>query len=378
MSATIRSFLPSARGVTVPFLDLKPAYLELKAELDAAYERVMHSGAYILGDEVAMFEDEFATSCGVRHCVGTACGLDALTLILRAAGVGEGDEVIVPSNSYIATWLAVSGTGASCVPVEPIAATCNLDPARIEAAVTERTRAVIAVHLYGQPADMDAINEVGRRCGILVIEDAAQAHGARYRGRKAGSLGHAAAFSFYPSKNLGAYGDGGAVTTDDAELAEQIRALRNYGSRRKHYNQRKGVNSRLDELQAALLRVKLRRLAEWNRRRAAIAAAYLRGIRNSRLVLPLVPEWADPNWHLFVLRTCTRDRDALALAQAGVEAQVHYPVAPHEQEAYREYASLRSRCAIAEAIHREALSLPIGPHMTPAQVDAVVEAANAL
>jgi len=338
----------------------------------------MAAGSYILGDEVAAFEREFAASCGARHCVGTGCGFDALVLILRAAGIGRGDEVIVPSNTYIATWLAVSNAGATPVPVEPAADTCNLDPARIEAALSPRTRAVVAVHLYGQTADMDPINEIGRRHGLLVLEDAAQAHGARYRGRSAGSLGHAAAFSFYPSKNLGAHGDGGAVTTNDDGLAERIRVLRNYGSRRKHYNERKGVNSRLDELQAALLRVKLRKLDEWNRRRASIARSYRNGITNARLALPVAPEWAEPNWHLFVVRTPDRDRDAAALLRAGVETQVHYPLAPHEQEAYREFASLRPRPVIAETIHRQALSLPIGPHMTGEQAAAVIAAANAL
>jgi dTDP-4-amino-4,6-dideoxygalactose transaminase len=361
--------------VPVPFLDLKPAYLELAAELDTAYHHVMDSGRYVLGEEVAAFEREFAASCGVKHCIGTGCGLDALALILRAAGIGPGDEVIVPSNTYIATWLAVSHAGATPVPVEPIAETYNLDPARIEPALTSRTKAIIAVHLYGQAADMDAINQVAQRSGLMVIEDAAQAHGARCRGRSAGSLGRAAAFSFYPSKNLGAHGDGGAVTTDDEALAERIRALRNYGSRRKHVHEVKGFNSRLDELQAAFLRVKLRKLAEWNSRRAAVAQAYLGAIVNPRLVLPVVPAWAEPNWHLFVVRARDRDQGLEALARAGVEAQVHYPVAPHEQAAY---ANHTSPSPIAAAIHREAMSLPIGPHMTAEQVQAVIAAANAL
>lgn len=362
----------------VPFLDLKPAYVELADELDAACRRVMASGSYILGEEVAAFEREFAARCGVKHCIGTACGLDALTLILRAAGIGHGDEVIVPSNTYIATWLAVSHAGATPVPVEPCTETYNLDPARIETALTARTKAIIAVHLYGQTADMEAINAIGQRHGVRVIEDAAQAHGARCRDRSAGALGQAAAFSFYPSKNLGAHGDAGAVTTDDGDLAEKIRSLRNYGSRRRHYNERKGFNSRLDELQAALLRVKLRRLDDWNRRRAAVAQSYLRGIANPRLTLPTVPAWAEPNWHLFVVRARDRDRDVEALARAGVETRIHYPVAPHEQAAYAEFERLMPRPAIAEAIHREAMSLPIGPHMTGAQVQAVIAAANAL
>jgi len=364
--------------VPVPFLDLKPAYLELAAELDAACRRLMASGSYILGEEVAAFEREFAASCGVKHCIGTGCGLDALALILRAAGIGPGDEVIVPSNTYIATWLAVSHAGATPVAVEPIAATYNLDPARIEPAMTSRTRAIIAVHLYGQTADMDAINQVAHRNGLMVVEDAAQAHGARCAGKSAGSLGLAAAFSFYPSKNLGAHGDAGAVTTDDGELAERVRALRNYGSLRKHHHEVKGFNSRLDELQAALLRVKLGKLAEWNARRAAVAESYLRGIRNPRLVMPAIAAGAEPNWHLFVVRSRDRDRDLEALARAGVEAQVHYPVAPHEQPAYADLERRSPRLAIAEAIHREAMSLPIGPHLTGAQVQAVIAAANAL
>lgn len=362
--------------VRVPFLDLKPAYLELKAELDAAYLRVMESGWYILGNEVRSFEEEFARYCGTRHCVAVASGLDALRLILAAAGIGAGDEVLVPSNTYIATWLAISHCGATPVAVEPEAGTFNIDASRIAQAVTGRTKAVIAVHLYGQTARMDAVNAIARHHGLLVVEDAAQAHGARHARRRAGSLGAAAAFSFYPSKNLGGHGDGGAVTTDDEGLADTVRSLRNYGSRRKHENERKGFNSRLDELQAAFLRVKLRKLDEWNARRAATAAAYLSGMRNDAVTLPTVAEDAEPNWHLFVVRSRARDRHADALARAGIETVVHYPIAPHEQQAYAELG--KCRLEMAEAIHREALSLPIGPHMGEAQVRSVVEAVNAL
>jgi dTDP-4-amino-4,6-dideoxygalactose transaminase len=257
--------------VRVPFLDLKAAHAELRAELDAAYARVMDSGWFVLGDELAAFEAEFAAYCGARHCVGVGNGLDALHLILRAMQIGPGDEVIVPANTYIATWLAVSYAGAAPVPVEPDPRTFNLDPARVEAAVTPRTKAVMPVHLYGQPADVDAVREVAARHGLRVIEDAAQAQGARYRGRAAGSLADAAGFSFYPGKNLGAAGDAGAVTTDDDALAAELRRLRNYGSPAKYQHDVKGFNSRLDELQAAVLRVKLRRLDEWNARRAAVA-----------------------------------------------------------------------------------------------------------
>jgi len=274
----------------VPFLELGQTYLEIKDELDAAYRRVMDSGWYILGEEVAAFEQEFAAYCGTRHCVGVGNGLDALQLILRAYGIGSGDEVIVPANTYIATWLAVSSSGASVVPVEPDERTFNLDPRRIETAITSRTRAVLPVHLYGQPAEMDAIREVARRHGLKVIEDAAQAHGARYGDRRVGSLGDAAGWSFYPTKNLGAYGDAGAVTTDDDELAQKVRLLRNYGSKSKYYNEERGVNSRLDELQAALLRVRLKHLDDWNRRRVRIAERYLNALEGTRLLLPLIAE----------------------------------------------------------------------------------------
>src|SRR5215207_1948869 len=243
----------------IPFLDLRAPYLELQSELDAAYERVMKSGWYILGSEVETFEEEFARYCEAEHCIGVASGLDALHLILRAMEIGEGDEVVIPANTYIATWLAVSHAGAVPVPVEPDEKTYNINPSRIEAAITQKTKAIIAVHLYGQPADMKPIKEIAAQYDIKVVEDAAQAHGARYKVKRVGGLGHAAGFSFYPSKNLGAIGDGGAVVTNDTRLADKVRVLRNYGSQAKYYNQAKGFNSRLDELQAALLRVKLSR-----------------------------------------------------------------------------------------------------------------------
>jgi len=263
--------------VRVPFLDLKLPHLELQQELESAFRRVLESGNYILGREVEEFEKEFAAYCGVRHCVGVGNGLDALHLILRAYGIGAGDEVIVPSNTFIATWLAVSYAGARPVPVEPIEATYNIDPQRIRDAITPRTKAIIAVHLYGQPADMGAINDIALHHGLKVIEDAAQAHGARYKGIRAGNLGDAAGFSFYPGKNLGAFGDGGAITTNDDSLASQVRILRNYGSQVKYHNEVKGFNSRLDELQAALLRVKLKHLDAWNSSRSRLAKFISRG-----------------------------------------------------------------------------------------------------
>ena len=294
--------------MNIPFLDLKAPYIELKDELDAAYRRVMESGWYILGTEVEAFEAEFAAYCESKYCIGVANGLDALHLIVRAYGIGPGDEVIVPSNTYIATWLAVTHAGATPVPVEPDVRTYNIDPAKIEQAITPKTKAIMVVHLYGQTADMDPINVIAQKHGLKVIEDCAQAHGARYKDRRTGSLGDAAGFSFYPGKNLGAIGDGGAVTTNDDILAERISVLRNYGSKVKYINDLKGYNSRLDELQAAFLRVKLSRLDEWNERRRQVAQQYLTNICANTLQLPYVAEKVDPVWHLFVIRTEMRQQ----------------------------------------------------------------------
>ena len=349
--------------MNIPFLDLKAPHEELRAELRQAFERVLDSGWYILGNEVKQFEQEFANYCEAKHCVGVGNGLEALHLILRAYSIGEGDEVIVPSNTYIATWLAASYAGATPIPVEPDERTYNIDPALIEAAITSRTKAIIAVHLYGQPADMDAINAIARKHGLKVIEDAAQAHGARYKGKRVGTLGDAAGFSFYPGKNLGAIGDGGAVTTNDPELAEKVRVLCNYGSRIKYHNEVKGFNSRLDELQAAFLREKLKKLDEWNERRKAIAVEYLRALFGCELVLPYVPEWADPVWHLFVIRHSQRDQLQKKLSEAGISTMIHYPRPPHLQEAYVELGFRNGAFPIAESIHRKVLSLPIGPHI---------------
>lgn len=354
----------------IPFLDLKIAHGELRTELEGAFRRVLESGWYILGEEVANFEKEFATFCGVRNCVGVGNGLEALHLILRAYGIGPGDEVIVPSNTYIATWLAVSYAGAVPVPVEPVEATYNLDPDRIEAAITPRSKAIIAVHLYGQPADMGPINTIAEKYGLRVVEDAAQAHGAKYKGRRTGSLGDAAGFSFYPGKNLGALGDAGAVTTNDDELANRVRALRNYGSQAKYHNEYKGFNSRLDELQAAILRVKLPHLDNWNAARCEIAAHYQLALRGSGLIFPAVPEWAEPVWHLFVIRSHDRDSVQKKLAEAGIVTMIHYPIPPHLQPAYSEFHTLN--LPIAELIHREVLSLPIFPGISDDQVSRVV------
>jgi dTDP-4-amino-4,6-dideoxygalactose transaminase len=356
----------------VPILDLKPAYEELRAELDAAYRRVMESGWVLLGKELEAFESEYATSIGVKHCVGVANGLEALQMVLMARGVGAGDEVIVPAHGYIATFLAVTHAGARPVPCECDPQTYNLDPTRLEAAITARTKAIVPIHLYGQPADMDAINAVARPRGIFVLEDAAQSHGAKHRDREAGALGDAAAISFYPSKNLGALADAGAITTNDGALADKLRHLRNYGSKVRYQHEYLGMNSRLEELQAAFLRVKLTRLAEWNARRARIAARYLSALGGvGDLVLPFVPGWAAPAWHLFVVRTRRRDALQAHLAAHGIGTQVHYPTPPHLTNAYRGAGWKRGDFPLAEQLAGEVLSLPLGPHLTMEQADFV-------
>lgn len=348
----------------IPFLDLRAAYIELKPEIDHAVARVLDSGWYILGPEVESFESEFAAYCEAKHAIGVADGLDALHLALLSMEVGPGDEVIVPSNTYIATWLAVSQCGATPVPVEPDVRTYNIDPACIEAAITRRTKVILPVHLYGQPVDLDPILRIARQYGLRVLEDGAQAHGARYKGRRIGAHGDAVAWSFYPGKNLGALGDGGAVTTNDAEIADRIRVLRNYGSRVKYVNEVKGANSRLDPVQASVLRVKLKHLDAWNERRKLIARHYIEGLADSPLVLPHVPVWADPVWHLFVVRHSQRDELATRLNDAGVGTLIHYPIPPHKQAAYAEAGFATDALPRATQMAAEVLSLPIGPHLT--------------
>lgn len=360
----------------IPFLDLKAPHVELRDDIDAAITRVLDSGWYILGPEVEAFEAEYAAYCQASHAVGVANGLDALHLALRAMGVGPGDEVIVPSNTYIATWLAVSQCGATPVPVEPVDATFNIDPARIEAAITPATRVILPVHLYGQPADLDPILAIARKHGLRVLEDAAQAHGARYKGRRIGAHGDAVAWSFYPGKNLGALGDGGAVTTNDPELADRIRVLRNYGSRVKYVNEVQGFNSRLDPIQAAVLRVKLAHLDDWNARRGSIAALYLSGLGECGLLLPQLPAFADPAWHLFVVRHPRRDVLQKRLAELGVGTLIHYPIPPHRQEAYAGAGFRAEVFALANAQAEEVLSLPIGPHLSLADAREVLRCAR--
>jgi dTDP-4-amino-4,6-dideoxygalactose transaminase len=360
----------------VPFLDLGASYRELKPEIDLAVARVLDSGWYILGPEVEAFEAEWAAYCEAKHAVGLANGLDALILALRALDVGPGDEVIVPSNTYIATWLAVSAVGATPVPVEPDPATHNIDPARIAAAITPQTKVLLPVHLYGQPADMDPILALARQHGLLVVEDAAQAHGARYKGRRIGGHGDIVCWSFYPGKNLGALGDGGAITTDRADLAEKVQVLRNYGSRVKYVNEVQGVNSRLDPIQAAVLRVKLKHLDDWTDRRRTIADVYNQGLAESGLILPQVPEWADPVWHLYVIRSAERHALQARLGAAGIGTLIHYPIAPHMQDAYAELGIAAAALPLARQLAAEMLSLPIGPQFGLKEADVVMRSIN--
>jgi len=336
----------------------------------------MASGQWILGAEVEAFEQEFAAYCGARHCVGVGNGLDALQLILRGYDIGPGDDVIVPAWTFIATWLAVTHAGARPVPVEPRADTANIDAQRIEAAITPRTRAIVAVHLYGATADMTAIRAVAQRHRLLVIEDAAQAHGALCNGRRTGALGHAAAFSFYPGKNLGALGDAGAVVTDDDALAERVRMLRNYGGVRKYEHRCQGANTRLDELQAGFLRAKLEYLDAWNERRRTVATFYLENMRHPLVELPPSGAPQDNAWHLFVVRTAARDRLREHLAAQGITAQVHYPCPPHLHEAYAGQGWNADDLPLAEQLAQQVLSLPMDPLMTREQMQWVVRQVN--
>jgi dTDP-4-amino-4,6-dideoxygalactose transaminase len=364
--------------MAIPFLDLRAGYLELQRDIDDATARVSRSGWYIGGEELTQFEEAFAEYCEAGHCVGVANGLEALQLALLAMNVGSGDEVIVSSNTFIATWLAVSMVGATPVPVEPDPATHNLDPLRIEASITGRTKVLLPTHLYGQPADLDPMLDIARKHGLRLLEDAAQAHGACYKERRVGGHGDAVAWSFYPGKNLGAMGDGGAVTTDDPEIARRIRTLGNYGSSRKYVNDVRGFNSRLDPLQAAILGVKLRHLNEWNERRSAIAALYLDALADLDIGLPHVPNWAKPAWHLFVVGSPDRDALQQRLAKGGVQTLVHYPIPPHLQLAYADMGLDRQSFPLAERLANEVLSLPIGPHLELKDAERVAEAIRSL
>lgn len=361
--------------MNIPFLDYRAINEPYFDEIQTAVRRVLESGWYVLGNEVSSFEQEYAAYCNCLHCVGVSSGLDALILILEAwkklGKIKVGDEVIVPANTYIASILAITKAGLLPVLVEPDEQTYNLDPNRIEDALTIRTKVIMAVHLYGQCADMDPINAIAKAYGLLVMEDAAQAQGATYKKLSAGSLSIAAGHSFYPGKNLGAIGEGGAVTTNDSELAQMISMLRNYGSEKKYHNRIKGMNNRLDELQAAILRVKLPDLDKVNTARKAIASIYLDKIANPSIRLPYVAEYGNPNWHLFVVRVKNRKHFITYLKEQGIHTAIHYPLPPHKQPAYAEWNNLSF--PITEAIHRETVSLPMSQTLRDFEVQAVVE-----
>lgn len=361
--------------MVVPFLDLKRLHEEISQPLETAFKRVLDSGWFITGKEVEAFESEFAQYCEVEYCVGLGNGLDAIHLLLRAYGIGPGDEVLVPSNTFIATWLAVSQCGAIPVPVEPDASTHNINPEALLAAITPKTRAIIPVHLYGQPADMDVINAIAKQHNLIVIEDAAQAQGARYKGRRVGALGHAAATSFYPGKNLGALGDAGAILTNDAVIAEKIRLLRNYGSQIKYKHDVTGYNTRLDEMQAAFLRVKLPILDEWNNRRREIATLYSSLLKDVNIGLPHIPDYAEPVWHLYVIRTSQRDALKAYLETQGISTVIHYPIPPHLQACYTDFKD--KKLPIAEILAEEVLSLPMSPAMSREEVEFVAKTITA-
>lgn len=366
----------------IPFLDLKSINAQYRAELIEACTRVIDSGWYIGGNELFQFEENFAAYCGTQYCVGVANGLDALILTLRAwielGRLKAGDEIVVPANTYIASILAISANHLTPVLVEPDTYTCNIDPKKIEAAITSKTRAILPVHLYGQIADMPAILNMAEKYNLLVLEDSAQAHGASITGIKVGNWGHASGFSFYPGKNLGALGDAGAITTNDAELAQMLKALRNYGSHEKYKNLVQGVNSRLDEIQAAMLNVKLKYLDQEIQHRRYIANLYLNGIKNPLVQLPLINTNAEVYeqhvWHLFVVRTQHREALQKHLTNHGIQTLIHYPIPPHQQQAYQEWNNLSY--PLTEAMHKEVLSLPIGPTLTGQDAEKIIELVN--
>jgi len=355
----------------VPFLDLSISHAQVREDIDAAIQRVIASSHFIMGPELDAFEAEFAAYCGARYCVGVGNGLEALHLLLRAYDIGPGDEVIVPSNTFIATWLAVTQAGATPIPVEPDEHTHNLAPDRIEQAITPRTAAIIPVHLYGRPAAMAPINAIAQKHGLVVIEDAAQAQGATYQRQRVGSLGHAAATSFYPGKNLGALGDGGAVLTSDRAIADKVRLLRNYGSTQKYHHQIAGYNSRLDELQAAVLRVKLAKLDDWNEQRRAVAQLYTQQLQGTGLILPTVADDIEPVWHVYVIRSQQRDMLQAKLASKGIGTIIHYPIPPHRQQCYASLAY--EGLPLSELLASQILSLPMFPGLSAEQIGFVVD-----
>lgn len=358
----------------IKFLDLHKINERYRKDIDSRIKQVLDSGWYLLGNQDKEFEKNFAEYCGVKHCIGCANGLDALNLIIRAYGFSAGDEIIVPANTYIASILAISENGCTPVLVEPDIETYNINPDLIEEKITDKTKAIMVVHLYGQAVEMDKIWALAKKYDLKVIEDSAQAHGSIYQGKRVGNLGDASGFSFYPGKNLGCMGDGGAVTTNDDDLAKKIRAIANYGSDYKYHHIYKGINSRLDEIQAAILDVKLPHLDSDNTRRREIAKYYRENIKNPKIILPQAYDEKAHVWHVFVVRTDNRDALQKHLEDNGIQTNIHYPTAPHKQECYSEYSSLN--LPITEKIHKEVISLPISPVMTDEEVKKVVEVVN--
>lgn len=359
----------------IPFNSLKPGYKKYRGEYLTAITRVMDSGWYILGDELSSFEREFSAWLGVEFTVGVNSGLDALTLAFRALDITNGDEVIVPANTYIASVLGITENGATPVFVEPNQY-YNIDPEKIEAAVTRKTKAILVVHLYGQPCDMDKIMEIANKYNIPVVEDCAQSHGALYKGRKVGTFGKLACFSFFPTKNMGAFGDAGAISVSDKLIADKIRMYRNYGSEKKYYNKVQGVNSRLDEIQAALLKVKLSHIDEITRERLSVAEAYFEGIKNPAIHLPKIFPDVSSVWHLFVIRTLRRDELQRYLKTCGIHTQIHYPIPPHLAEAYSNLGYRRGDFPVAENLSDQILSLPLYNNMCGGEIDYVIDVVN--
>ena len=358
----------------VPFLDLKQSYLLLKQEIDNAIKVSLESGIFIGGEIVNGFEEDFAEFSECRYCISVANGLEALYLALLAIDIQPGDEVIVPSNTFIATWLAVQMSGATIVPVEPHDDTYNINANEIAKKITSRTKAIIPVHLYGQPSDLDPIIKLAKLHELTIIEDAAQAHGAKYKNKKIGSHGNIVCWSFYPGKNLGAFGDGGAITTDNNDLYEKLKKLRNYGSSKKYVHEIFGINSRLDPIQASILRVKLKYLDEWNSLRQQLAIRYIESIENENFSLPVVPEWAEPVWHIFAIRTEKRENLQSFLNSHLIETMIHYPIPPHKQELFinANFGSLN----IAETLSKEVLSIPMSPFLKENQVSKIIKTLN--
>ncbi len=356
----------------VPFLDLQAQYLEIKPEVDLKLSEFLEAGSYIGGEYLKNFEENFSSFLGANYCIGVANGLDALEISLKALGIGKGDEVIVPSNTFIATWLAVSNCGGIPIPFEPKYSSFSIDPSKIESAISKKTKAIIPVHLYGQPAELDLILEIAKTNNLFVVEDAAQAQGAFYKSKRIGSHGHLVAWSFYPGKNLGAFGDGGAVTTNSLELAEKIRKIGNYGSKKKYVNDVIGRNSRLDPMQALILDIKLKKLDEWNDRRRKIAKKYLTELSDIDINLPDGLNLYDGVWHLFPILVKNRDALKKFLDKNSIETLIHYPIPPHKQLAYASGSS-SFNLEIAEKLSSELLSLPIGPQLKINQVDCVIK-----